>query len=162
MNKFQRIGSVSNTHVGNDFECIARATLTQHGLNVTPKMRLLIGVGDKKKEHAFDLGTASQKVIVECKSHKWTSGGNIPSAKMTVWNEAMYYFAIAPTEYRKILFVLKDFNAKKEITLAEYYIKTYEHFIPEGVEIWEYDQDSKQVFVINKTDKTINQLVTSY
>lgn len=150
MGKFQRIGSVSNTHVGNDFECVAKAVLAQHGLNVTPEMRLLIGIGDKKKEHAFDLGAASLKVIVECKSHKWTSGGNVPSAKMTVWNEAMYYFAVAPKEYRKIFFVLKDFNVKRGISLAMYYIKTYEHLIPEGVEIWEYDQDNKRVFIFRK------------
>lgn len=48
-------------------------------------------MGKIKKKHSFDLGCKDKK-IVECKSHKWTSGGNIPSAKLNVWNEAMYYF----------------------------------------------------------------------
>ena len=32
---------------------------------------------------------------------------------MTVWNEAMYYFAMAE-DYKKILFVLRDYSDKKE------------------------------------------------
>jgi hypothetical protein len=61
----------------------------------------------------------------------------MPSAKMTVWNEAMYYFHLAPNIYRKILFVLK--HSRRDISLASYYLKTYGHLIPTGVEVWEYD-----------------------
>ena len=97
------------------------------------------GVGGRaKKAHRFDLG--NECVLVECKTHKWTKGDNVPSAKMTVWNEAMYYFALAPKNYKKIFFVLRDFSEKRGCTLAEYYIATYSHLIPEDVEIWEYDQ----------------------
>ena len=35
----------------------------------------------------------------------------MPSAKMTVWNEAMYYFHIAPKQYRKIMFRAYPVNA---------------------------------------------------
>ena len=70
-----------------------------------------VGLTDKKK-HCFDLGSANPKIIVECKSHKWTAGANVPSAKMTVWNEAMYYFHLAPKAFRKILFVLHDRRSK--------------------------------------------------
>ena len=143
MGNFQRIGSVSNSHVGSDFERTAKVVLAQQRLVVAPKFCLTVGIGSKKKKHAFDLGATSPKVIVECKSHKWTSGGNIPSAKMTVWNEAMYYFAVAPKEYRKILFVLRDYSTKRRATLAEYYMRTYEHLIPKKVEIWEYDEAKK-------------------
>jgi hypothetical protein len=44
----------------------------------------------KKKIHCFDLAAANEKIIVECKSHRWRAGARVPSAKMTVWNEAMY------------------------------------------------------------------------
>lgn len=111
-----------------------------------------IGIGDKKKEHRFDLGSASAEIIVECKSHKWTASGNVPSAKMTVWNEAMYYFAIAPEDYRKILFVLRDYSDKKGETLAEYYIRTHEHLVPDEVEIWEYDEDARETIVWKKSE----------
>ena len=61
----------------------------------------------------------------------------MPSAKMTVWNEAMYYFHLAPARYRKVLFVLK--HARREVTLASYYLRTHGHMVPNGVEIWEFD-----------------------
>jgi len=94
----------------------------------------------EKKLHRFDLGSDAPPVLVECKSHTWTQGGNMPSAKMTVWNEAMYYFHLAPSMYRKILFVLK--HSRREVTLASYYLRTHGHMVPDGVEIWEYDLDS--------------------
>lgn len=65
----------------------------------------------------------------------------MPSAKMTVWNEAMYYFHVAPKNFRKILFVLK--HHRRELSLASYYLQTHGHLVPDGVEIWEYDADSK-------------------
>ena len=51
----------------------------------------------------------------------------------------MYFFHIAPPEYRKILFVLRDYSAKKRGTLAQYYVRNYSHLIPDDVEIWEFD-----------------------
>lgn len=143
MTNFQREGSSSNTQVGNDFEDAASKYFALQGIELRAGYKIQVGVNAIKKEHAFDLGSNNPKVIVECKSHKWTSGNNTPSAKMTVWNEAMYYFAVAPNEYRKILFVLHDYSAVKNETLAQYYIRTYEHLIPLGVEIWEYDANAK-------------------
>ena len=40
----------------------------------------------------------------------------MPSAKMTVWNEAMYYFHIAPALYWKIFFVLKHIRKAASIS----------------------------------------------
>jgi hypothetical protein len=40
-------------------------------------------------------------------------GGNMTSAKMTVWNEAMYYFHVAPSSYRKIFFILKHYRREQ-------------------------------------------------
>jgi hypothetical protein len=70
----------------------------------------------------------------------WTEGGNVPSAKMTAWNQAMFFFHAAPSGYRKILFVLRDFNEKRNETLGEYYVRTNPHLIPNDVEMWEYDE----------------------
>lgn len=64
----------------------------------------------------------------------------MPSAKLTVWNEAMYYFALAPQEFRKIFFVLKNVRGKE--SLGEYYVRLYSHLIPQDVEVWEYCADS--------------------
>ncbi len=103
-----------------------------------------IGVGSEKRLHRFDHGSDDPKVVVECKRHTWTATGNAPSAKMAVWNESMYYFHLLPTEYRKMLFVLLHrFNPEGK-TLVNYYIGRFEHLIPFGVEIWEFDDVSGQ------------------
>ena len=52
----------------------------------------------------------------------------------------MYYFQLAPRKFRKVLFVLRHFSEKRRETLAEYYVRNYGHLIPEGVEIWEYEE----------------------
>ena len=138
-NKHQREGSKSNSHVGREFEATARRILDSRGLILTPDHSVEVGVSNFTKSHEFDLGSENPATIVECKSHKWTAGNNVPSAKMTTWNEAMYYFHCAPEKYRKIFFVLKDPRRSTGETLAEYYVRTYLHFIPDGVEIFEYD-----------------------
>ena len=143
MNKpFQRIGSKSNAQVGKDFEIAAQKYFQAEGLTLELDIKVSVGVENIKKEHAFDLGCLNQKVIIECKSHKWTSGENVPSAKLTVWNEAMYYFVTAPSEFRKIMFVLHDYSEKRKETLAQYYLRTYKHLVPSDVEFWEYNEST--------------------
>lgn len=142
---FQRIGSVSNTQVGADFESAAVAALAARGITVEPNFTVAVGVGRLRKNHRFDLGSGNPPILIECKSHRWTGGGYAPSAKLTVWNEAMYYFAIAPLGFRKILFVLRDFSEQRGQTLAEHYLGRFLHLIPEGVEIWEYNETNQSV-----------------
>lgn len=137
-NSFQRKDSVSNAHVGREFELRAQSFFATRGIQLKSNYKIGISIeGHKKKDHAFDLGCDEQKILVECKSHRWTTGNNVPSAKMTVWNEAMYYFYLAPRNYRKIMFVLHDCN-KRGKSLASYYLDTYRHLIPSDVEFWEY------------------------
>jgi len=146
---FQRIGSASNAHVGKEFEISAQSFFADQSVPLQRDFSVLIGVGTVKKQRKFDLGSDDSSILVECKSHTWTSGGNIPSAKITVWNESMYYFHIVPRKYRKIFFVLKDFSSKRGETLANYYLRTHAHLIPNDVEIWEYDSVTKNAVCIN-------------
>jgi hypothetical protein len=137
---FQRVGSISNAHVGREFELAAQRFFALQGIHLQLSHAVDVGIGPAKKAHFFDLGCSSQKWLVECKSHRWTAGHNVPSAKLTVWNEAMYYFHAAPAEYKKVLFVLKDIRRGTGETLTNYYLRTYGHLIPSGVEFWEYDE----------------------
>ena len=110
---FQRKGAKSNTHVGKEFERAAKDFFTLKGLHL--QKRYFNRYRDKrKKPHTFDLGNLNEKILVECKSHTWTEGGNVPSAKMTTWDQAMYFFYVAPTGYRKIFFVLKNYSLEKK------------------------------------------------
>lgn len=140
---FQRKGVASNSSVGKAFELKAQLFFASINLNLHPGLSIPIGINGTKL-HSFDLGDSTAKVLVECKSHKWTEGRNVPSAKMTEWNEAMYYFYAAPGEFRKILFVLKDYSQKRKETLAQYYIRTYPHLIPKNTEIWEFDENKNE------------------
>jgi hypothetical protein len=142
MKNFQRDGAASNTQVGREFEATARAFFSQQGLDLHSHFSLEIGFDGRSKSHRFDLGDGDKRVIVECKSHTWTESWNVPSAKMTTWNQAMYFFRAAPSDYRKILFVLRHYSPKCKQTLAEYYIRINRHLIPDGVEIWEFDATS--------------------
>jgi hypothetical protein len=139
---FQRKGAKSNTHVGKEFERKAREFFSEQGLNLQSDVSIQVGINGTKP-HSFDLGNIDKQVLVECKSHTWTEGGNIPSAKITTWDQAMYLFFVAPGGYRKVLFVLRDWNSKKRETLAEYYVRTKSHLIPKDVEIWEFDEQKE-------------------
>lgn len=136
---FQRKGAKSNAHVGRTFEAMAQSFFKEQGLPLEPSVSVQIGINGVKA-HKFDLGNELEKILVECKAHKWTEGDNVPSAKLTVWNEAMFFFHAAPPGYRKILFVLQDYSKKRNETLGEYYIRTYSHLIPSDVEVWECDE----------------------
>jgi len=135
---FQRKGGKSNAHVGRAFEVATQAFFLTQGLPLQLDVKLSIGLNGQKP-HSFDLGNLDEKVIVECKSHTWTEGGNVPSAKITAWNQAMYFFHVSPAGYRKIMFVLEDFSSKRNETLGQYYIRTNNHLIPPDVELWEFD-----------------------
>ena len=151
VNNFQRAGSVSNAHVGRDFEAAAQEYFRQKGITLRKDYGVQVGVSGKrdKKKRQFDLGSDNPPVLVECKSHTWTSSGNVPSAKIHVWNEAMYYFCLAPKAFLKVLFVLRDFNEKRGETLAGYYVRTHGHLIPDDVEVVEYDEHSKVAMVVS-------------
>ena len=140
---FQRKGCESNAHVGRDFENAIQCYFANNNLSLNANVSVQIGINGKK-HHCFDLGNEENKILVECKAHKWTEGGNVPSAKLTVWNEAMYFFFAAPPGYRILLVVLYDYSAKRKETLGAYYIRTYSHLIPNDVEVWEYNESSKE------------------
>ena len=144
MKNFQRNGAISNTDVGRDFEAKARAFFAKQGITLQSSISVPIGIEGKTKPHAFDLGDLDQKVIVECKSHTWTESENVPSAKITTWDQAMFFFHAAPKDLRKVFFVLKHYSAKRGATLADYYLRTKEHLIPSEVEFWEYDERTSE------------------
>jgi hypothetical protein len=135
-NRFQRVGAVSNTHAGRDFQCAVAGFLVRQGLVLEPEFPVAVG-HTVKKLHRFDLGSNAPPVLVECKSYTWTSGGNSPSAKIRGLNEAMLLFSVAPPEYRKLLVMLR--HLRREESLASNWLRNHGHLVPPGVEIWELD-----------------------
>jgi hypothetical protein len=137
---FQRKGSSSNSAVGSDFESLVAHAFETMGVHLEKNIPIEIGT-NKKKIHRFDLGSSKDKILIECKSHTWTETGNMPSAKITTWNQAMYYFMLSPIEFRKVFVVAKsNCNARSE-SLAHYYVRLHSHLIPVDVEFWELDEE---------------------
>ena len=134
-NNYQRKNSISNTFVGKEFELTALNYFKKKGIDLMLHYSINVGL-EYKKKHNFDLG--NDKFLVECKSMKWTESDNVPSAKIRSWNEAMYYFHIAPKNYTKILFVQMDYSQVRTKTLLEYYIEKYYHLIPNDVLLYDY------------------------
>jgi hypothetical protein len=140
MTNHQRVGAISNAHVGREFEALAAAHYWgAETWELLPNFPVSLGVDASRKAHRFDLGCEQPPTLIECKSHNFTVSGNMPSAKITVWNEAMYLFHLAPARYRKILFVLEARHVRQRETLATCYTRNYGHLIPHGVEIVEYN-----------------------
>ena len=153
MNSHQRLGAKSNAHVGRAFEDSVQLFFEKEGFEVLRNVPIQIGINGVTKAHRFDLGIPKSQILIECKSHRWTVTDNVPSAKMTTWNEAMFYFFATPNTYRKLFVVLRDYSAKRDETLAQYYIRIYGHLIPADVEIWEYDNDSRTAIRINAAER---------
>ena len=156
MSNFQRDGSISNTHVGRAFELRAQKILADHGLSLELNHRVPCGLRKLNKDHAFDLGSETPKVIVECKSQTWTAGGNVPSAKMKNWAEAMFYFHMAPPDYRKIFFVEKSLRPGYEESLLDYFRRTQAHMIPSDVEFWELEAESDKIRIFKEQNMRVH------
>ncbi len=147
-NNFQRDGSISNAHVGRDFEDRAQRALAKLGLSLASDHKVLCGLHTVRKRHSFDLGSENPKAIVECKSHTWTKSGNVPSAKLKNWAEAMFYFHMAPKDYRKIFVVERSVRSGQGESLLSYFLRTQAHMIPIDVECWELDSDELAIHKI--------------
>jgi hypothetical protein len=133
--RFQRKGGKANSEVGNEFENKALEYFNSIGIELEKPYTIEVGL-KYKKLHKFDLG--NKDTLVECKSMKWTESDKVPSAKLKNWAEAMYYFHLAPKQYKKIFFVEMDFSQKHCKTLLEYFIEVNYHLIPEDVVFYDY------------------------
>lgn len=121
------------------------------GIELLHEYAIPVGFNEDKRLHRFDLGCAEPKIIVECKHHVLTVSGNVPSAKIATWNEAMLYFVAAGAAYQKH-FVLPKSGLEKE-TLGTLYMRRYGHLVPADVTIWEFDFQTSAARVLERTTK---------
>lgn len=143
VNDLRHTDAAGSVAVGRKFEQAAQLFFHSEGVVLAPNYSVPVGHRVLKTKR-FDLGSASPRVLVECKSYTWTVSGYTPSAKMRGLNEAMLLFNAAPRNYRKILFVLRNLHPRSRVSLISHYIKCHGHLIGPGVEIWEFDLDARQ------------------
>ena len=101
-----------------------------------------IAIGNPKKSHKFDIVDENNTIAIECKRCTWTEAGNVPSAKLGLCNEAVFFLSFLPDEFDKYLVMLKSTHARRSETLAEYYFRRYSHLLT-GVKVAEYDPEKK-------------------
>lgn len=137
----QRVGAISNTHVGREFEDAVQVYFGKQGIDLSKGFSVPIGHETRTpKNHKFDLGSADPPVLIECKAITWTKSGKRPSAKIRGMNEAMLLFHLAPATYRKLLVVQRHMHPRRtEDSLAAHYIRTQLHLVPNGIEVWQFD-----------------------
>lgn len=72
---------------------------------------------------------------------------------MKNWAEAMYYFHMAPSKYRKIFFVEQSIRVASGESLLAYFYRTQRHLIPADVELWEVPRESDEAITIGTLNK---------
>ena len=110
------------------------------GIGLKRGLTLNIGAASFKRPHVFDFGSETHRLIIECKSNSWAKDGTVPRSKLMTYNAIMYYFLLAPVDFRKLLALRRVVRTGQ--TLGQYYVLHYRHLIPYGVELWEFEQDT--------------------
>jgi hypothetical protein len=105
-------------------------------------------IGEPSKVHRFDFVSVDLRYVGECKNYSWTEGGNIPSAKMALINEALLYLSFVPKPARRYVAMRYDVCDRRSETLASYYYRTYGHLLG-GTSIIEVDVDRSRVLEVS-------------
>ena len=129
-----------NTGKGRLFQEWAAHILATH-FGVELRLDFPLPIGNPPKEHKFDLVSADQNFVGECKNYSWTTGGNVPSAKMGFINEAVFYLSFLPPETTRFVAMRKDSRPTTGESLVDYYHRTYRHLL-NAVSIIEIESDS--------------------
>lgn len=152
-NNYQREGT-TNAHAGKLFENKIYDFMRKNGISLDNQKQKKVKIGiNSKKDHAFDFG--NDNILIECKSQTWTKSGNVPSAKIKNWSDAMFSFYLSPEKYIKLFFVEKSYNQKNDKTLLEYFIEHYSYLIPEDVILIDYGtEDDYEIYTYDPKSKT--------
>ena len=126
-----------NLRRGREFQATVAAALEKHW-GVPFDMEVAYPIGNPAKAHRFDLVSTNRKYVGETKSYTWTETGNMPSAKVTCINEAVFYLSHLPSDLTRFVAMLRDVRPRTGEPLADYYYRTYRHLL-NGVLILEID-----------------------
>lgn len=85
--------------------------------------------------HAVDQVSADGKILVECKSYTWTSGGNMPSGKIATLREAVFLLKSCPGERRILVMQRRPFPGRE--LLVDYFCRLNRGLL-DGIEVWDF------------------------
>ena len=131
--------NTENPLIGKAFQKKVQKILVER-YNMDFEWEPAIPIGTPPKNHRFDLSNNDRTIVVECKCYTWTDAGNIPSAKLTGLNEAVFYFGFLPSKTIKILCLKQSIYPGKTETLAEYYVRVHGNLLGD-VKVFEITDD---------------------
>jgi len=97
-----------------------------------------VEIGNPPKPHKFDLVSKDESIVIECKCYTWTEGGNVPSAKLAMLDEAILYLRSISFPTNKIIAMRYSWNEKKQKSLATYFCEKKGHLLGD-ISVWELD-----------------------
>lgn len=137
-----------NPRVGKEFQLAVRQWFEkEYAEPFHIEQKILIG--KPAKLHSFDIASADESVVVECKCYTWTEAGNVPSAKMGFTNEAAFYLSFLSDETERIIVMLRAEHPKRNETLAEYYFRTYRHLLG-NIKVFEFDNQVYEMRLVGQ------------
>lgn len=110
------------------------------------------------KSHKFDLANLERDVVAECKAVGWTSGGNVPSAKIENLRGAVTHLRKIPGPSTSYLIIMKDSHPKKNETLAAYFVRLNKEILG-PVNILELPEDGGELVCLHGELKLRRNLV---
>ena len=140
--------NIENAQVGRNFQKKVKQWF-ESNKKLGFKLEHPICIGNPAKPHRFDICDEGENIVIECKCYAWTNTGNIPSAKLTTLNEAIFYFTFLPAETEKILVMAYAVHPNKSETLAEYYFRTHCHLLGD-IKIMEFCVETDEMRIIKE------------
>jgi len=135
--------SASNVARGSAFQDLsARVLGARFGCRF--RLEVPIAIGDPAKDHRFDLVSDDGCRVGECKSFTWTGTRNMPSAKITTVNEAVFYLSFLPEEVYRFVAMRRALRFGRGESLADHYWRTNRHLL-RGVKVLEIDEETGSV-----------------
>ncbi len=99
-----------------------------------------VRIGDPPKPHKFDLVSIDENIVIECKCYTWTEGGNVPSAKLAMLDEAILYLRSISFPAKKIIAMRFSWDEKKKKSLATYFCEKKGHLLGD-ISVYEFDDN---------------------
>lgn len=137
---------MSNTKSGADFQ-IQVKNWFQQTYGIKFELEKKIAIGYPAKDHRFDIVDEFGKIAIECKKYTWTETGNMPSAKISIVNEAAFYLSFLPDTYDKYIVMLYSRHIKRNETLAEYYYRINRHLLG-NIKVAEFNPNTNDLRII--------------
>jgi len=140
-----------NPGVGKKFQQLVAEKAGQF-FQTTFSLEKSIPIGTPPKGHSFDCFSEEKYIVLECKAYTWTDSGNVPSAKIHILNEAVFFLRLLPNVFKKILVMKRAMRPLKTLSLAEYYYQHYHHLFHD-VLLMELNEESGVLKLIQENHK---------